>query len=111
MGALHWLILVPVYFFGALSLYSLIDAGARLARSDVPPERVALSAVLASIVTLLVLFLSGLVTIGQVTFVPVLALGLLSFALAGIDVMLVRALPLASDEDRGRRHASDPQVL
>jgi hypothetical protein len=111
VGALHWLVVIPVYFFGAISWYALLDSAARLVRADVGPERLAGAAVLASIASVVVVLASGLVGLDDLRLLPLLGLGLASFALAGADAALARAMPLASDEEPGRRRATDPQVL
>ncbi|MGH7856446.1 MAG: hypothetical protein ACREQY_03880 [Candidatus Binatia bacterium] len=111
MEALHWLVLFPVYFFGAMSLFAIFDLSVRVLRVDVEAHALAGRAIAVSLIGLVALFLLDVVSIGTFTLLPVLGLALLSFLLAGIDAILIRVLPLPSDTSGERRRTSDPQVF
>ncbi|MGH7896846.1 MAG: hypothetical protein ACREQQ_02775 [Candidatus Binatia bacterium] len=107
---LHWLILIPYYFVGALVLCGLLAVVSRLLRLPVTMERIVAVSVFGSIGALAVLLGSGVVRIDDLGIVPILVLGVASFVLAGVDAVLVPARPLTS-EGSARHHSGDPQVF
>ena len=101
---MHWFIVIPYYFLGAIFLAALLAVASRLLRARTPLDDLAAVASLGSIVALTALLGSGVIAIEDLTMLPVLALGVGSFILAGIDQLLAPHHPLASEEaapDRG----------
>jgi hypothetical protein len=107
---LHWMILIPYYFFGALVLASLLAVASRLWRVVVSMERLAAVATGGSIATLAILLGSGAVAIEDLTLLPLLVLGFTSFVLAGVDAMLAPSRPLASEGEADGRRTAAPQI-
>jgi hypothetical protein len=107
---LHWLVVIPYYFLGALALSGLFAVTSRLLRLPVTIERVNAAAVFVSMATLAALLGSGIVGIDDLTIVPLVVLGLASFVLAGVDSVLMNGRPLLL-EGGGRRSAGDPQTF
>ena len=106
---LHWLIVVPYYFFGAFVLAGLLSVVSRLLRLEVTMDRIATVAVLGSIVGLAALLASPIVRLDDLDLVPLLGLFLASFVLAGLDAALQSSRPLA--DERATRHGThQPQI-
>jgi len=108
---LHWLVVIPYYFFGTLVLAGVFTLTSRVLRLAVSGEKLATLAVFGSIFTLAVLLGTGIVGIHDLTFVPLVGLGVASFLIAGIDAMVAPARPLASERNPGRRDVGEPQVF
>jgi hypothetical protein len=94
---MHWVLLVPVYFFGTISLFATFHIVARRLRLDVAAETLAARAGITVLVLLAVVFAAGLVTIEQVTIWSIAGLMAISFVLAALDVFVA---PVLTD-DRG----------
>jgi hypothetical protein len=108
---LHSLIVIPFYFLGAMTLGGLLAVATRIFGLGLTIERIGGVAVFTSIAALTVLLVSGTVGIADLRIVPLVVLGLTSFALAAADALLAPGRPLGG-EDGGHRHRTgDPQVL
>ena len=96
---MHWFIVIPYYFLGAIFLAALLAVASRLLHARAALDGLAAVASLGSIGALTVLLGSGVIAIDDLTMLPVLALGVGSFILAGIDQLLASHRPLASEEE------------
>lgn len=99
MGKLHWLILFPYYFFGALTLLGVLLLVARLTRLEIAINTLVTTAIAVSLVALVVPFVFGWVGIASFTGLGVAMLLVASFAVAAVDALLYRSLPLPLDEE------------
>lgn len=99
MGKLHWLILFPYYFFGALTLLGVLLLIARLTRLEIAINTLVTTAMVVSLVTLIVPLVFGWVGIGSFTGLGVAMVLVASFVVAAIDAFLYRSLPLPLDEE------------
>lgn len=99
---MHWLILIPCYFFGAMSVLALFMLGGRVLRLKLPIDwLVGVAIAIAAAAVALPLALD-LVDLHSVSGRAVLALGVASFVLTGVDAALARLLPLPLDRDLER---------
>jgi hypothetical protein len=99
LGTLHWLILFPYYFFGALSLLLLMMVVARLLRLQVKVNALVMIAVIVSIVSVALPLIAGWAEIGDYSGRMLLLIGVDSFILAAIDAALESRLPLPLDQE------------
>lgn len=96
---MHWLILIPCYFFAAMSLLTLFMLLSRLLRLRLPIDWLVGAAIAVGILATAGPLALDLVDLHQVTGRAVLVLGVASFALAGLDAAMAALLPLPLDRD------------
>ncbi|MCK6554874.1 hypothetical protein L6Q96_09890 [Candidatus Binatia bacterium] len=96
---MHWLILIPCYFFGAMSLLALFMLCSRLLRLRLPIDWLVGIAIAVAAVAVVAPLALGVVDLHAVSGRAVLVVGLASFVLTGIDVAVARLLPLPLDRD------------
>lgn len=99
MGSLHWLIVVPYYFFIALALLGLLMVGTRLLRIKASINTLVGISIAVSFFDLVVLLGGGFLSIKNLTFLPLLAIFAVSLTCATVDSLLARQLPLPLDEE------------
>lgn len=99
MGNLHWLILVPYYFFGALSLLLLLMVVARLLRLKIKVNTLVMAAVLIAVVAVALPLVAGWAEIRDYSGRILLLIGVDSFILAAVDTWLESRLPLPLDRE------------
>lgn len=96
---LHWLIVFPYYFFGAILTLASLILLCRLFRLRVPAHVLVGTAILGSMLTLALSMGSGLVSLSELRFLPLLILAGTSLVLAALDLVLSRLLPLPLDQE------------
>lgn len=96
---LHYLILVPYYFFGAITLTLAIIVLCRLVRLTLPVSVVVSIGVLGTVAGLFVTLSTYHVSIDDFRFLPLLAIFVVSLLLAGVDHALRQRLPLPLDKE------------
>jgi hypothetical protein len=94
----HWLILIPYYFFGAITLLALGMLLTRIVRLKVDINVLIGIAIAGSLAAVVMLPAFGIVPLRRFTAWPMLALGVASFVLAALDALLARLLPSPMDE-------------
>jgi hypothetical protein len=99
VGSMHWLIVIPFYFFGALTLLLALMLLCRLVRVSPPVNSLVMVAVFASLALFIAGFALDLISLHYLSGVRLLILGLASFALAAIDATLQTWLPLSLDQE------------
>jgi hypothetical protein len=96
---LHWLIVVPLYFFGSITLLLSFILAARLFRLRVSVDPLVTGASALAIGLIVVPLVAGWVTLdaygGRVLVVLIVA----SFALAGLDSLMQSLVSLPLDEE------------
>jgi hypothetical protein len=96
---LHWLILIPFYFFGSITLLLSFILAARVSRLRVSVDPLVPGACALAVALIVVPLLAGWVTLdaygGRVLVVLIVA----SFTLAGLDALLQPLVPLPLDEE------------
>lgn len=99
MGNLHWLIVIPFYFFGALSLLLLLMVLARVLRLKVKVNALVMVAVLVALVGVALPLVAGWAELEDYSGRLLLLIGVDSFILAAIDTWLESRLPLPLDQE------------
>lgn len=95
---MHWLMVIPFYFFGALLTFLLLALGSRILRLKVGANPLATAAVVVSIGGLITLLgLVDVIDMAHLTGRQLLVLGGATFVLAALDTLLAPALPLPLD--------------
>lgn len=97
MGSFHWLILFPYYFFTALSFLLLSIVVARVLRLKVGVNPLVMTSVVVSLALIAVPLILDWANLHDYEGRMMLAIGLGSFVLAGLDVLLEQWLPLPLD--------------
>jgi hypothetical protein len=99
MGALHWLIVVPYYFVGALAALPLLMLMCRLTRVKVSINAVVGAAIGVTVVAIIVPLTCGWLDLSAFTGRPLLVLIVASLLLAALDTALAERLPLPLDTE------------
>jgi hypothetical protein len=96
---MHWMILVPYYFFGALVALPFLMIVSRVLRLHVAINTLVGTAIVLSLLGIVVPLMCDWVDLASFTSRPMLVLGVLSFLLAACDAALVKRLPLPLDSE------------
>lgn len=99
MGSLHWLIVVPFYFFGALALVSGLVLITRILRLSLGINAIVIASIGLSLAGLTIPLWLDWVDLESLTGLRAAGLLILSFVFAGLDALLKDRLPLPLDED------------
>ena len=99
MGALHWLILFPYYFFTALSLFLLLLVICRVVRAEVSANPLSMTAVVAAVVLTAAPLVSGATSISDYSWPGLVFLLVVSLVLATIDAVLKSSLAVPIDAE------------
>lgn len=96
---LHYLILIPYYFFGALTLTAAVILVSRLLGLRIAAASAVGFGVLGTVAGLCVTLATYHVSIDNFRLVPLLFLALVSIVLAVADALLARYRPLPLDKE------------
>src|SRR5262245_37513411 len=96
---LHWLIVVPFYFFGSITLLLSFILAARLLRLRVSVDPLVTGACALAIGLVVVPLVAGWVTLDAYAGRVLVGLIVASFALAGLEGFLQPLVPLPLDEE------------
>ncbi len=99
MSKLHWMIVIPYYFFGALALLLLMMVLTRLVRAKLSINSLVMAAVTVSLGLMVLPLIVGWATLAEYTTRQLVILAAVSFALAAVDVLLQTWLPLPLDRE------------
>jgi len=99
VGSFHWLILFPYYFFTALSFLLLSIVVSRLLRLKVGVNPLVMTSVTVSVALVAVPLMLDWANLHDYEGRMMLGIGLASFVLAGVDVVLQQWLPLQLDRE------------
>lgn len=99
MSSLHWLIVIPYYFFTAVTAYLAFSLVCRALRAEVSANPVAMAAVLTSLASVALPLVAGWLTIAHYNWRGLVALLLASAVLATVDAALKGSLPLPLDRE------------
>ena len=97
MSALHWLILIPYYYFSTMTLAILLAIVSRLLGFPVTMERLVFTSILAVVAGLTGLLVMETVQIDDFGLLRVVALLTGLFILAGLETVMLSSLPLAEE--------------
>jgi hypothetical protein len=96
---LHWMVVIPMYFFTAMTLLALFILVARLLRARVSLDPLVASACALALGLAVGPLVVGWATLDAYTGRVVLGLIVVSLALTGLDTILRSPLPLPLDEE------------
>ena len=96
---LHGLIVVPYYFVAPLASLPLLMVISRLLRLQVAINTLVGSAIVLSLVSIIVPLICKWVSLEAFTGRPLAVLVLLSFVFTALDAALARVLPLPLDDE------------
>lgn len=99
MERLHALILIPYYFFAALAVLACLMVVCRLLRARLAINTLVGTAIALSLVLIIAPLALDWVDLAAFTTWPMVALGLVSFLAAGIDVALAKRLRAPFDKE------------
>ncbi len=99
MGSLHWLIVIPYYFVGALAALPLLVLTCRLFRVKVSINALVGAAIALAVAGVVLPLVCGTVDIRALSGRPLLLLICASLLLAAIDAALTESLPLPLDSE------------
>ncbi len=99
MGWLHWLIVIPFYFFGSLAALPLLILICRLLRLKISINALVGAAIALSIAGIVIPLAADWVDLTAFRGRQMLALAVLSMLLVAVDAILVNALPLPLDQE------------
>ena len=96
---LHALILFPYYFFGALTTLLVLMILSRVLRLGVSINVLVGIAIVVGVLGLAIPLAADLFDLHDLGGKPMLVLAASTFILAGVDVLLAKALPLRLDDE------------
>ncbi len=96
---LHWLVVIPLYFFAAILMFLVLTLASRVLRLQVGASGLAITAVLLAASSVAVPLAVDWIDLADLTGRRLLALGAATFVLAALDTLLQRVLPLPADRD------------
>lgn len=96
---MHWLVVIPYYFFSAVLCFLVLALAARILRLRVGANLLATAAVLLAVVAVAVSLTAGWVDLADLTLWRLLSLAAVSFVAAALDALLRPILPLPADAD------------
>jgi len=99
VSSLHWLIVVPYYFFLAMAYLSVLMVGTRLLRIKSSINTLVGISIAVAFLDLVILLGGGFVPIAKFTFLPLVGIFAVSLVFATIDFLLARRLPLPLDDE------------
>jgi hypothetical protein len=99
MGAVHWLIVVPYYFVGALAALPLLMLMCRLVRAKVSLNALVGTAIGVTVAAIVVPLVCGWLDLSAFTGRPLLLLVIASLLFAALDAALAERLPLSLDTE------------
>lgn len=99
MGSLHWLILIPYYFFAALGVLLASLVLCRIVRLRASLNALVSTAIGVALVLVIVPLLGGWAAIGAYDGRKMIAVAVLTFLFALIDTLISGRLPLPLDRD------------
>jgi hypothetical protein len=99
VGSFHWLIVVPFYFFSALTFLLLTIVLARILRLKIGINPLVITAVTVSLGLVVLPLIAGWATVHDYEGRMMMVIGLVSLSLAGLDVVLQQWLPLPLDQE------------
>lgn len=96
---MHWLVVIPFYFFAAILTCLALTLASRVLRLKVGANGLAITAVLLAVGVVAVPLAADWIDVAHLTGRRLLVLGAATFVLAALDTLLQRLLPLPADRD------------
>ncbi len=99
MGSLHALVVIPYYFFTALSLYLLFSVICRVVRKSVSANPIAIAAVVGALIATAAPLMSGTTRLADYSWPGLVFLFVISMIFATVDTVLKNSLSLPADAE------------
>jgi hypothetical protein len=96
---LHWLVVVPFYFFAAILTFLVLSLLSRIVRLQVGANSLAIVSVILAVGVVAVPLALDWIDLPHLNGRRLLALGVATFVLAALDTLLQPLLPLPADRD------------
>ncbi len=96
---MHWLVVIPFYFFAAILTFLVLALASRIVRLKVGANALAIAAVVLAVAVVAVPLAADWIDLAHLTGRRLLALGAATFVLAALDTLLQPVLPLPVDRD------------
>jgi len=96
---LHFLIVVPYYFFGALTSLFVLMIISRVLRLSVSINVLVGMAIVIGVFSLIIPLATDMFDLAHLSLKPMLVLATASFLLAAVDVLLRKVLPVRLDDE------------
>ena len=96
---MHWLVVIPFYFFGALATFLVLALASRVLRLRVGANGLAIAAVILGVGVVAVPLAADWIDLAHLGGRRLLVLGVATFVLAALDTALQSLLPLPADRD------------
>jgi hypothetical protein len=96
---MHWLVVIPFYFFAAIATFLLLALAARALRLRVGANGLATAAVLLAVAVVAVPLAADWIDLAHLTGRRLLVLAAATVVLAALDTLLQSVLPLPADRD------------
>jgi hypothetical protein len=95
----HWMIVIPCYFFAAISTFLVLSLMSRVLRLEVGANTLATTAVILALAVVAVPLAADWIDLAHLNGRRVLVLVGATFVLAALDTLLQSVLPLPADRD------------
>jgi hypothetical protein len=99
VSVVHWLVVVPFYFFSAILMFLVLALVSRLVRLQIGANALAITAVVLALAVVATPLAAHWIGLAQLTARPLLALTAATFLLAALDTLLQPLLPLPVDRE------------
>ena len=99
---LHWLVVIPFYFFSALAVFLLLALVSRILRLKVGANTIATTAVCLAVLVVAVPLMADWTDLEHLSGLRLLMLGAATLVLAGLDTLLQSLLPSPIDAELSR---------
>jgi hypothetical protein len=96
---LHWLVVVPFYFFSAILTFLVLSLLCRIVRLQIGANALAITAVILAVGVVAVPLALDWIDLPHLNGRRLLALGVATFVLAALDTLLQPLLPVPADRD------------
>ena len=96
---MHWMVVIPFYFFAAIGTFLVLALAARILRLAVGANALAIAAVVLGVAVVAVPLAADWIDLAHLGGRRLLALAAATFVLAALNTLLQSRLPLPADRD------------
>lgn len=96
---MRWLLLIPFYVFLAIATFLVLSIACRIVRLKLAAHTLAVTAVITGVAIVVLSLFEHWVEIPDLTGMRLVILMVVTFALAALDTLLERILPLPLDQE------------
>jgi hypothetical protein len=95
----HWMVVIPFYFFGAIATFLVLALASRVLRLPVGANGLAITAVVLGVAVVAVPLAADWIDLAHLGGRRLLILAAATFVLAALNTLLQSWLPLPADQD------------